>query len=149
MKKAKKSKDFVHRAYYKGGSEALKDFVKNEMCYPPEAKKNGIQGAVKLKFEIDHLGNVHHVKVLSGLGYGCDEEAIRIAELLKFQVPKTYKLKVGFQKKLNIHFRLKKEQKKLPKPKGQSTTYTYTISKSKKDDQPRPPQKGYSYVIKL
>ena len=99
MKKSKKDKDFVHKAYYKGGTEALRAFISKEMQYPEEAKKHNIQGTVKLAFEVNYKGAVHHVKVISSVGYGCDEEAVRLATLLKYEVPKTYKLRIGFKKK--------------------------------------------------
>ena len=94
MKKHKRDKDFIHKAYYKGGTEALRKLIKRELKYPEEALKEKIEGSVSLKFEIDHFGKVHHIKVVSGLGYGCDEEAIRLVGLLEFEVQKSYKMKL-------------------------------------------------------
>jgi len=140
-RKEKKDKDFVHRAYYEGGSTAMSKFISSNMRYPEEAQKKGIQGTVKLRFDIDHKGKVHHVKVISGIGSGCDEEAIRIAELLEFKVPKTHKLKVGFKKKLNIHFKLKKVAK--PKVEKRKTSVKYNYVSSTKTTS------GYNYTIKI
>ncbi|WP_235298733.1 energy transducer TonB [Portibacter marinus] len=139
MSREKKEKDFVYRAYYEGGTEALRKFIGKHMQYPTEAKEKGIEGTVKLKFNIDHEGKVHQVKVLSGIGHGCDEEAVRIARLLEYTVPKTHKLKVGFKKQLNIHFRLKKTS-------DQNTgqiTYAYTVTS------PKEKEKSYSYRINI
>lgn len=141
MSREKKDKDFVHRAYYEGGSEALKKFVSENLKYPEKARNEGIQGTVKLRFEVDYKGKVHHVKVISGIGYGCDEEAIRIASLLEYKVPKTFKLKVGFQKKLNIHFRLKKEVKK---PKITTTQYIYQVTSKNTES-----KTSYNYKINI
>ncbi|GLR18195.1 energy transducer TonB [Portibacter lacus] len=156
MKRSKKEKHFIQRAFYKGGMEALKRFIQNELQYPELAKKEGIQGTVNLKFHVNYQGKVHSVKVISGIGHGCDEEAIRIVSNLKYEVPKSYKKKIGFQKKINIHFRLKKVVTPLPKslpkqgpnqdPKlsnnsytisstsSTSTSYNYTIRTSSKPD---------------
>lgn len=138
-KKERKDKDFIHRAYYEGGATAMKKFIADNLIYPEKAKKQGVQGAVKIQFEINHKGKVHRVKVISGLGYGCDEEAIRLAELLEFTVPKTYKLKVGFKKKLSIHFKLKKVTK--PKQKTTNIQYNYVVTSKK--------SKAYAYSIKI
>jgi TonB family protein len=140
-KKEKKNRDFVYKPYFEGGKQALDDFISTNLSYPQEAIDNNIQGTVKLFFEIDHKGHVHHVKVTHGLGFGCDEEAIRLVELLKYEVPKTHKMKVGFKKKLSIHFRYQKETNvKKPKvnyiystpsaTKSNSTSYSYSIKTS-------------------
>lgn len=146
MKKEKRDKDFVHKAFYEGGTAAMKKFISDEMVYPKEAILHKIQGTVKLSFEIDHLGNIHHAKVLAGLGYGCDEEALRLVELMKYQVPKTFKLKVNFQKKINIHFRLK--IKKENKTSQQNNSFNYTVTSNKSNASESTIKTGYSYIIK-
>ena len=81
---------------------------------------------------------------VASLGYGCDEEAVRITKLLKYKVPKTYKLKVGFKKKLNIHFKLKKIAKKIASPQATHPTYKYTVtSKSQQGSS------SFTYKIKV
>lgn len=44
--------------------------------YPPEAKRQGIEGVVILRVDIDATGAVKKVDLVQGLGYGCDEMAI-------------------------------------------------------------------------
>ncbi len=44
--------------------------------YPPEAKRQGIEGVVILRVDIDATGAVKKVDLVQGLGYGCDEAAI-------------------------------------------------------------------------
>jgi len=46
------------------------------VAYPPEAAALGIEGAVRLRVELDERGRVVDVKVLSGLGHGLDREAV-------------------------------------------------------------------------
>ena len=88
MKKEKREKDFRKKPIYPGGNSALKQFIKDNLQYPEEALKNKVEGGVIVQFTIDHLGKVTHTKVISGLGYGCDEEAQRVIRLLTFEVPK-------------------------------------------------------------
>ncbi|WP_138991292.1 energy transducer TonB [Larkinella sp. C7] len=62
---------------YPGGIEPY--FRKNTR-YPQEARQNGIKGRVLVNFLIDSLGSIpdSSVRVLRGIGYGCDEEAVRL-----------------------------------------------------------------------
>lgn len=42
----------------------------------------GIKGRVFATFIIDTIGNVSNIRVLKGIGYGCDEEALRVIRSL-------------------------------------------------------------------
>ena len=52
--------------------------------YPEDAKKMGIEGRVVLRYTVNEQGRAIDVEVLHGLGYGCDEEAVRILEKAVF-----------------------------------------------------------------
>lgn len=147
MKKERKEKDFIFKPTYPGGSRALGAFIKEHLQYPEDAFEAKIEGTVQLKITINYKGVVTDTKVLSSLGYGCNEEAARVARLLKFLVPKNRKVRAQFHKKINFHFRLPKQR---PKPAPKTSSVQYTISK-KKEEQPSPkPQPGssYEYTIK-
>ncbi len=51
------------------------------MVYPAEAKKYNIQGRVIVSFIIEKDGSLTNIKVMRGLGYGFDEEAVRVLKL--------------------------------------------------------------------
>ena len=53
--------------------------------YTDEARTAQIEGIVRVELTIDEQGNVIAVKVLKGLGYGLDEEAMRAAKKLTFE----------------------------------------------------------------
>ena len=114
-----KDKKFVKKPEYPGGSEALKKFVKENLCYPQEAVLHRVEGKAFINYEVNDKGEVHSVKVASGIGYGCDEEAKRIVKLLKYpsQINKGVRINTKF--KIAIHFNL-------PKPKPIQIKYTYT-----------------------
>jgi periplasmic protein TonB len=67
---------------YPGGEEARAAFLGKQLRYPQRAAEIGIQGTVFVSFVIDTEGNVTQTKVLRGIGYGCDEEALRILNLM-------------------------------------------------------------------
>ena len=101
-----KSKNFIRKAEYPGGGDALKKFVHQTLWYPKEALLHRVEGSVHLKYEVNEKGKVHSISVINGLGYGCDEEAIRIIGLLKYSPVKNRGLKVNTKFKLAIHFTL-------------------------------------------
>ena len=82
----------------------MRDLIGKELQYPPEALEAKIEGTVFLRYNIDHKGKVTSSKILSSLGYGCDEEAQRIVKKFNFEVPKgPRKLKIKFHKTIKIH----------------------------------------------
>jgi TonB family protein len=54
------------------------DSLQSRLKYPGEAIENGIEGNVFVKVHIDSSGIPSNPVILKGLGYGCDEEAIRL-----------------------------------------------------------------------
>ncbi|MCF8231607.1 MAG: energy transducer TonB [Bacteroidales bacterium] len=72
---------------FPGGQKALFWFLRKFLVYPAKARKNGITGMVRVKFTINTCGSIENVKVVEGIGYGCDKEAIRIMNLLPDWLP--------------------------------------------------------------
>ncbi len=106
MKKERKDKDFVKSPYFEGGRSAMDAFVKKELKYPKDALANKIEGRVSLQYTVDYKGKVIETHVISGIGHGCDEEAVRLVRSLSFKVPEQGKIKSKYSRKLHIHFRL-------------------------------------------
>jgi TonB family protein len=65
---------------FPGGTRELYAFINANLKMPREAKKAGITGRVFLSFTVEVTGEIKNVAVLKGLGFGCDEEAIRLVE---------------------------------------------------------------------
>lgn len=146
MKKERKENSFIKKPIYPGGQKAMKAFIKENLRYPEEAIKHKVTGTVTLRYTINHLGKVTKAHVISGLGYGCDEEAIRLVKLFQFQVEKVRKLRVTFKKEIHIHFRKPKAQKK-----KQVIQYQYKSKQEKPNEAPEKkdqPQKGYNYIVR-
>jgi TonB family protein len=111
LKKENKEGEFIKTAYYKGGEKALSNFIYSNLKYPKEAFENKIEGVIVCKTTISHSGHVTEVKIIKELGFGCDEEAIRVIKMLKFEVPKNQKgLKVTFHKDFKIQFKMQNEK---------------------------------------
>ncbi|VAX28047.1 Ferric siderophore transport system, periplasmic binding protein TonB [hydrothermal vent metagenome] len=54
--------------------------LQSKIIYPKEAKAKNIEGKVFIKCKITTEGLVEEIKVVKGLGFGCDEEAIRVVK---------------------------------------------------------------------
>ncbi|MBK6546785.1 MAG: TonB family protein [Saprospiraceae bacterium] len=106
MKHEIKKKDFLPTPEYEGGPKALSAFIYQQLKYPLDALTKKIEGTVVIKAEINHRGEVIDTKMISGIGLGCDEEAMRVIKLLKFKIAKVRNIKVRFYKTFNIQFKL-------------------------------------------
>ncbi len=67
---------------YQGGELERNKFLAENIVYPQQATENGIQGTVYVSFVVDSKGNVTDVKILRGIGGGCDEEALRVVKMM-------------------------------------------------------------------
>ncbi|MBO3269988.1 energy transducer TonB [Hymenobacter defluvii] len=64
------------------GNDALARSVGMSVRYPVMALRNRVGGEVRVAFTIDSNGNTSNHRVVRGIGYGCDEEALRAVQLL-------------------------------------------------------------------
>ena len=89
--------------------------IKN-IRYPEAAIKNNVQGTVYVSFIVRTDGSVTDVKILRGIGSGCDEEAMRVVKLMPKWNPGEEKSKaVDVIFNLPIKFALGEPKKEEPK----------------------------------
>ena len=67
---------------FPGGEGKLMEYVAKNIKYPQIARETGIQGRVFVGFVVEPDGSISNVKLLRGIGGGCDEEAIRVVKSL-------------------------------------------------------------------
>ena len=63
---------------FKGGQQNLNNYLATTLKYPKEAKQALISGTVYIRFVVNADGKISNVEVMKGIGYGCDEEALRV-----------------------------------------------------------------------
>lgn len=80
------SKDIVEPEF-KGGIEAFYKFLQKNIRYPREALHSDVQGKVFMSFTVNEDGHLSNLKLLRGIGSGCDEEALRVISLSPPWVP--------------------------------------------------------------
>ena len=84
-----KPKDVEVKASFPGGEDALAQFLKDHVKYPPKAAKKKIQGRVEVAFLVDKNGKVHDAKVVESVDKDLDKEALRVCRLLPDFIPAT------------------------------------------------------------
>lgn len=63
---------------FPGGVKALFAFVGKNLKYPIAAQEANVSGKVFVKFVVRKDGTVSDIKVMQGIGFGCDEETVRV-----------------------------------------------------------------------
>jgi len=141
LKRPKDPHQFIKPPGYEGGAKALDDFIKQNLKYPKEALERRIEGMVKVEYDLNHKGKVTKAIAKSSLGYGCEEEAIRIVKLLRYSTIKHRGVKVTFHKSINIVFRLP------PQPQAAKIVYQFRPKEDKKEEEKKI-SGGYTITIK-
>lgn len=92
---------------FPGGNAKLLEYVQKNLKYPMMARESDIQGKVYVGFVVEKDGSISNVRVLRGIGGGCDEEAVRVVQSLpKFKPGKQRGNPVRVQYTLPIVFKL-------------------------------------------
>ena len=131
--------------YYRGGEEALKQFITQHLKYPEEALAQKIEGEVSATYDVDGLGRTRNVKIITSLGYGCNEEVIRLIGLLKYEKAYNKGRNVTLHRKLKVEFKLPERSKSAHQP------VKYSIVKKQTSATTESPkkEKTITYTIKF
>ncbi|MBL7783428.1 MAG: energy transducer TonB [Saprospiraceae bacterium] len=62
----------------------LQDYLHRNARLPEAARQNNISGFVKVSFDLDKKRRPKNFQILQTLGYGCDEEALRLLKAYNF-----------------------------------------------------------------
>lgn len=92
---------------FPGGQPEMMKFLSKNIKYPTMARESGIQGMVYVTFVVERDGSVTDVKVMRGIGGGCDEEAVRVVTRMPKWIPGKQRNKpVRVQFNLPVRFTL-------------------------------------------
>jgi protein TonB len=72
---------------FPGGEVEMYKFIRENLKYPTRASEAGVQGKVILNFVVGKDGKITSIKVVRGIGFGCDEEAIRVLQKMPLWNP--------------------------------------------------------------
>lgn len=76
------SEDGTDRDRNNCASMEMLKFVYRNLKYPPVARENGVEGTAVVTFVIEKDGRVTGPRVVRSIGGGCDEEALRVINLM-------------------------------------------------------------------
>jgi protein TonB len=94
-------------AEFPGGNEEMIKFISKNLVYPKDAVKAGIEGNVIVQFVVEKDGSPSNIIIKKGLGYGCDEEVIRVVKAMpKWKPGKQNGKPARVQMVLPVKFRL-------------------------------------------
>ena len=67
--------------------EKMLSFIYTNIKYPAQARENGTQGMVVVKFVVEKDGSISSPEIARSIGGGCDEEVLRVIKLMPDWVP--------------------------------------------------------------
>lgn len=65
----------------------IQEYLQNNLQYPVEARSRNVEGKVIVQFAVNEDGSIGEVKLMKGIGWGCDEEAIRVVSKMPLWEP--------------------------------------------------------------
>ncbi len=86
----------------KCSEKALIHYIYNKIHYPDEAREQKLQGRVIASFIVNTKGKLKDIKVLRGIGGGCDEEVLSILEGMNDDITWTPGQEAG--KNVNVQY---------------------------------------------
>lgn len=75
----------TREAAYPKGEQELYDYIFKNVKYSEDSKNAKAEGNVMVSFNVQPDSSVTNALVLSGVGYGIDEEVTRLLKELKFE----------------------------------------------------------------
>jgi len=78
-------------AKFQDGYNSIIKFVQENIKFPAEAKENNVHGRLMLSVVVEKDGSLSNITVKKGLGYGLDEEIVRIIKMMPKWQPAQHK----------------------------------------------------------
>ena len=72
---------------FPGGMQALMQYITENLKYPEDAEKEGIQGRVVVQFFVNEDGSISDAKILENVFPSLDEEALRVVRNMPKWIP--------------------------------------------------------------
>ena len=74
---------------FKGGEDAMYEWLGENIKYPQVAKETGVSGTVIVTFVVEKDGSITGIKILKNVGGGCGAEALRVVNAMPKWIPGT------------------------------------------------------------
>jgi len=96
---------------FPGGDSARLNYLRDNLKPQRMAKETGIYGTVYLSFIVEKDGHISNIKVMRGIGGGCDEEAIRVIKAMPKWISGEQN---GHKVRVKFHMRVEFEKQEMP-----------------------------------
>ena len=94
-------------ASYPGGTPALMDFLKENIKYPEQAEREGIEGRVVAGFIVERDGSVSNIEIIKSVHPLLDAEVVRVLSLMPNWIPgKQHGIPIRVRYSMPVTFRL-------------------------------------------
>lgn len=113
--------EVAQNAEFPGGVNNFRKLISQNVQYPKQARRKGIQGTSIIQFTVNTQGKMEDFKVLKRVGEGCDEAAMDAIMALnanytwKPALNKDDKL-VKVRRNIPVMFKLEEPEQKKPNP---------------------------------
>ncbi|MEG1546150.1 MAG: energy transducer TonB [Bacteroides sp.] len=94
---SKKSEERI--AEFPGGREVMMDYIRTNLKYPKQARKNRVEGRVLIKFVVDKTGEIRDAQVMKSVSKELDDAALSLIQGMP-------KWKPAFQRGKNVNFQM-------------------------------------------
>ncbi|MBK7212133.1 MAG: energy transducer TonB [Bacteroidales bacterium] len=78
---------------FPGGEAEMHRYLAENIIYPEIAKQNNIKGTVYVRFVVERDGSISNIKVIRGIGGGCDEMSSSVIASMPKWTPGYQRLK--------------------------------------------------------
>lgn len=93
------------RPEFPGGGEKLGKYIADNLKYPSAARSRNIKGLLIISFVVCKDGYLRDIKIQKGLGFGCDEEAVKLINAMN-NLPNRWTPGVVNGKPANVRYTL-------------------------------------------
>lgn len=129
---------------YKGGDEAMFNFIYRCLNYSAKDMGNKVAGSVIARFDVDRKGYIVNPSILRSLSPACDAEALRVVNLMPTWTPSTqngvsvkvsYTLPVKFRKEAILNDTVYTKTDTAPEfPGGEAELFAYIAKNIRTND---------------
>lgn len=90
-----------------GGQRLFREFIQQELIYPPEALTSKKEGTVELSFIVEPDGSTGQLEIIQSVSPEIDAEAIRLFKHILWHPATELGLPVAYRHSIHIRFRIK------------------------------------------
>lgn len=76
---------YTSEAHYKGDIKEMYKTIYKNLVLSDEAKKAHIRDTIVVSFDVNFDGKVQDIRIIKGVGYGIDEQIVKILSTLPFE----------------------------------------------------------------